>query len=207
VKRFTGPARSVFRLIDSDVGRPIDDLAANLDYDRVLGDATDVLRTLRFHERELETKSGWRLMRIIPYRTADNVIDGLVMTFTDIDRVKRAERAAEAARRYAETLSEATGDAVVSLDAELRVTSANDAFCRLASAAPRSLVGQSLASLGEGFAPLVEAVSQLEDGAKRELRLRDVLGVREMNVRARALAVGADDARFLLVLTPLVEPK
>jgi two-component system CheB/CheR fusion protein len=207
VKRFTGPARSVFCLIDSDVGRPIADLAANLDYDRVLGDATDVLRTLRFHERELETKSGWRLMRIIPYRTADNVIDGLVMTFTDIDRVKQAERAAEAARRYAETLSEATGDAVVSLDAELRVNFANDVFCRLASAAPRSLVGQTLASLGERVAPLMEAVSQLEDGAKRELRLRDVLGVREMNVRACALAGSADDARFLLVLTPLAESR
>ncbi|HTU62636.1 MAG TPA: PAS domain-containing protein, partial [Polyangiales bacterium] len=81
IKRFTTQAKKVFSLIDTDIGRPISDLAANLRYDGLLSEAQDVLSTLVFREREIQTKEGsWRLMRIMPYRTHENLIDGLVMT-------------------------------------------------------------------------------------------------------------------------------
>jgi two-component system CheB/CheR fusion protein len=101
VKRFTTSAKKVFRLIDTDIGRPIADLAANLQYDSLVEEATDVLRTLVFREREIQTKSGeWRLMRIMPYRTHENLIDGLVMTFIDIDRFRRHASDSETTRSH-----------------------------------------------------------------------------------------------------------
>jgi two-component system CheB/CheR fusion protein len=97
VKRFTTSAQKVFRLINTDIGRPISDLAANLRYDGLVEDAQEVLRTLVFREREIQTKDGeWRMMRIMPYRTHENLIDGLVITFVDIDRFRRGAAAGAA---------------------------------------------------------------------------------------------------------------
>ena len=93
IKRFTPQATQVMALIPSDVGRPISDLTSNLDYLSLTEDACEVLRTLRVQEREVRTKDGgtWYLVRILPYRTADNVIDGLVITFVNINMLKSAE--------------------------------------------------------------------------------------------------------------------
>jgi two-component system CheB/CheR fusion protein len=142
VKRFTSPAKKVFGLIDSDVGRPLAHFATNLRFDGMLEDAEEVLRTLVFREREIQTKSDeWRLMRIMPYRTHDNLIDGLVMTFVDVDRVKRAEEAAQRARHHAEAIVEAVPGALLVLDERLCVVSANTAFYRLFRITPERALG------------------------------------------------------------------
>lgn len=95
IKRFTEQARRVVRLITTDVGRPIGDLVPQVHYDQLTQDAMRVLSTLQPHEAEVQTLAGrWLLVRILPYRTAQNVIDGVVITFVDIDRLKRAEGAA-----------------------------------------------------------------------------------------------------------------
>jgi len=89
IKRYTEQAKSIIPLIPTDVGRSIGDLGSKLHYDRLVDDAQDVLRTLAFREREVRGERGvWYLMRILPYRTTDNVIDGLVMTFVDITKIK-----------------------------------------------------------------------------------------------------------------------
>jgi two-component system CheB/CheR fusion protein len=98
IKRFTTQATRVMALIPSDVGRPLSDLTSHLDYATLLDDAREVLRTLVAREQEVRTKTGaWFLVRILPYRTSENVIDGLVITFVDIDHVKRAEAARQQA--------------------------------------------------------------------------------------------------------------
>jgi two-component system CheB/CheR fusion protein len=85
-------------LIPSDVGRPVRDLTSNLDYAKLIEDATEVLRTLVAQSKEVRTQRGaWYLTRLMPYRTSENVIDGLALTFVDIDQVKRAEDAREQA--------------------------------------------------------------------------------------------------------------
>jgi two-component system CheB/CheR fusion protein len=89
IKRFTEQAKKVIRLIPSDVGRPIGDLVSTLHYDHLVEDATEVLRTLVFKETEVKgDRDAWYLMRILPYRTVENVIDGLVLTFVDITVVR-----------------------------------------------------------------------------------------------------------------------
>ena len=93
IKRYTEQARELINLIQTDVGRPLGDLVSRLAYDRLVADCRDVLRTLVFKVTEVRTTEGrWYLMRIMPYRTAENVIDGVVVTFVDINPVKTAEK-------------------------------------------------------------------------------------------------------------------
>jgi len=89
IKRYTDQAKKVVRLIPSDVGRPVGDLVSKLKHQTLADDAAEVLRTLGFKEAEVQSDDGaWYLMRMLPYRTTDNVIDGLVVTFVDITKIK-----------------------------------------------------------------------------------------------------------------------
>lgn len=133
IKRYTEKARKIIRLIPSDVGRPVGDLASTLDYDRLEDDVREVLDTLERRELELKCAEGVsHLVRIMPYRTTDNVIKGVVITFIDISRVKEAEQEA-AAERKTQALLQSIFDTfripALVLDADLRVFKANVAFC------------------------------------------------------------------------------
>ena len=91
IKRFTYHATKIVNLIPSDIGRPINHIATNLKYEKLFEDAKEVLRTLTFKEVELQTKDEtWYQMRILPYRTINNFIDGVVITFLDINKIKIA---------------------------------------------------------------------------------------------------------------------
>lgn len=92
VRRFTLQAKTIIKFIPSDVGRPITDLASDLLYPELVKDAHEVLRTLVFSERSTATQDGrWFTVRIMPYRTVDNRIDGVVITFADITAAKKIE--------------------------------------------------------------------------------------------------------------------
>ncbi|MDO8788383.1 MAG: chemotaxis protein CheB [Sulfuritalea sp.] len=92
VRRFTTQATRIFRLLPGDVGRPLSDIASDLDYAGLPDDAAQVLNTLVFSEREIATGDGrWFQVKIMPYRTLENVIDGVVVTINDIGRAKNLE--------------------------------------------------------------------------------------------------------------------
>ena len=149
IRRFTEQAKAVINLIPSDIGRPIADLVSNLNYDGLGADATTVLRTLNFKEREVQTKQGgWRLVRILPYRTMENVIDGLVLTFVDINRLKHAEAAAQQARLLAENIVTTLREPILVLDMQLHVISANEAFYRCFHTARADVEKRFLYELG-----------------------------------------------------------
>ncbi|MFH1809433.1 MAG: CheR family methyltransferase, partial [Pseudomonadota bacterium] len=92
IQRFTPVVTQVIPLIATDLGRPVGHIASNLvGYDRLVPDLQAVLDTLVPTEVEVQTVAGaWYLLRIRPYRTLDNVIEGAVITFTDITDVKKA---------------------------------------------------------------------------------------------------------------------
>ena len=92
IRRFTTQATRLFKLIPGDVGRALSDIVTDLDYPGLLHDAENVLRTLVFVDREVKTSDGrWFQVKIMPYRTLENVIDGVVITFNDISRAKQLE--------------------------------------------------------------------------------------------------------------------
>lgn len=92
LRRFTPYATKLFKLIPGDVGRPLSDIVTDLDYSQLKEDAQEVLRTLVFKEKAVSTHDGrWYRVRIMPYRTQNNMIDGVVLTFTDITEIKLLE--------------------------------------------------------------------------------------------------------------------
>ena len=93
VKFSTPRAQEIFNLLDKDIGRPLTDITSRLRYDRIHHDVRAVLDRLQTVEREVEADDGrWYLMRLLPYRTADNRIDGVVVTFHDVTASRQAEQ-------------------------------------------------------------------------------------------------------------------
>jgi two-component system CheB/CheR fusion protein len=90
VRRFTAQTGKITRLIPGDSGRPITDIASALLYPELAEDAREVLRTLAKVERQIPIPDGYAA-RILPYRTLENMIDGVVITFSDITAYKKLE--------------------------------------------------------------------------------------------------------------------
>lgn len=92
VRRYTQQATKIIKLIPSDVGRPITDLVSNLEDPALAADVREVLRTLNSTEKPVSAPDGrWYSVRIMPYRTIDDRIDGVVITFADITAAKTLE--------------------------------------------------------------------------------------------------------------------
>jgi len=92
IKRFTPAMTKIFNLMPIDIGRSISDITSKIAYKDLFKDAKDVLETLIQSEKEVHDMSGsWYAVRIAPYRTIENVIDGIVITFVDITSLKKGE--------------------------------------------------------------------------------------------------------------------
>jgi len=103
IRFFTPATRSLFNVIPSDIGRPLADLNSLAADSLLPADARTVLQTLAPLEREIEAPSGaWYARRVLPYRTQDNGVEGVVVTFIDITERRHAADALEAAKRQAE---------------------------------------------------------------------------------------------------------
>ena len=144
IKRFTRQATAIIKLIDGDVGRPLEDLVSTLKYDHLIDDAKTVLKTLVHKDTEVQTVNDeWYLLRILPYRTAENMIDGLVISFVDISRLKKAEQSAQAAYLTTAIVNTVRQPLLV-LDDELHILTANPAFNQTFTVNNENLTGQSL---------------------------------------------------------------
>ena len=196
IKRFTAEATKLVKLIPSDVGRPIGDLASNLHYDELAADAAEVLRKLGSKEKEVQTRDGeWRQVRIHPYRTTENVIDGLCITFVNIHRLKSAELAIQRARAFAESIVATVRKPLLVLDEKLCVVSANPAFYRAFKTSARDVEHRLIYELGDGQWNMPALRQLLEEILARNASFDDFkvehdfpgLGARTMLLNARRL--------------------
>jgi len=144
IKRFTAAATHVFRLIDTDAGRPITDIAPRFTED-LLPDLMDVLRTSEPRERQVHFGDGSAtyLVRILPYRRVDNTLDGLVVTFLDVSQLEAAQ---EQRHRLAAIVA-SSHDAILSRDFDGTITSWNEAAARLFGYAESEAVGRAVLDL------------------------------------------------------------
>ena len=148
IRRFTRDAVKVYRLAASDVGRPLSDIKSNLEGEDLLRESQSVLDTLVPVEREVRSADGtWFLARVQAYRTVDNVIDGVVLTFTDITE-RIAAIAEREARKLAEGLVDAVLEPLVVLDGDLRVVAASRSFYSSFGLNERDTAGRLLFELG-----------------------------------------------------------
>jgi len=164
VRRFTTGANQLFKLISGDVGRPLSDIASDLSYPELLGDAQEVLRTLVYSEKQIPASDGrWFKVRVMPYRTLENVIDGVVMTFSDITQAKTLEVQLKEGEEEAIALTGSMphGFAVLRIadppaDAgDCRFLSANPAFERLTGLSLEQLAGKPVQSAFPGLEELL----------------------------------------------------
>ncbi|MEW6753786.1 MAG: chemotaxis protein CheB [Candidatus Latescibacterota bacterium] len=151
IKRFTPQATRLLNLLASDVGRPLGHITQTFDGQSVAADAATVMRDLSPVEREVQTPDGhWYTMRVLPYRTLDDGIDGAVVTFAEVTRLKRLEASLQSAKAFAEGIVDTVSQPLLVLDAGLRLVSANPAFCRTFGVAQEVAAGRPLGELGGG---------------------------------------------------------
>ena len=150
VVRFTPTATELINLIQTDIGRPVGHIVSNLTgYDHLIEDVQSVLRDLAPRETEVQTHEGvWYLMRIRPYRTLDNVIEGAVITFTDITDLRRTRESAREAQIFSESIVDTLREPLLILDDTFRVMSASRAFYSTFREKPETTLGLMLYDLG-----------------------------------------------------------
>jgi two-component system CheB/CheR fusion protein len=211
IRRFTPMAESVLGLIASDVGRPLRELRLRIalpDLERAVSEVTDQLTPF---EREVRASNGhWFSLRLRPYKTLDNKLDGAVMTLLDIDRLKHSLEDTHQAREYAEAIIETMHEPFLVLDSHLRVLTANPAFYECFQETESRTVGLPVYQLGNGQWDIPALRHLLEEILPENTRLRDygvehdfdTIGHRRMLLNARRLSSPESGTqRILLSMT------
>jgi len=160
VKLFTPRIRDIFNLIPADVGRSLLDINSKLTIDNLAADVEAVLDRLQTIGREVQTQNGrWHLMRLLPYRTAEDHIDGVVVTFVDMDRRQAEEALRESEERHRAIVMGARDYAIVTTDIDGTITSWSPGAEAVFGWAAAEAIGQPLAMT---FTPEDQAAAQPE---------------------------------------------
>ncbi|MGE0158478.1 MAG: chemotaxis protein CheB [Gemmatimonadales bacterium] len=163
IMRFTPSATQVINLIPADVGRPVAHIVSNLrGYDGLVEEVRHVIDDLVSKEAEVQTKSGaWYLMRIRPYRTIDNTIEGAVLTFVDISDRKRIEEGLRKGEQRFRDMVDRALAGIIETDPTGRISYVNDRFCEM-TGYPREQLTQTT----------VQALTHPEDAGRSRSLLK-----------------------------------
>ena len=213
IRWFTPSMKALLELLPSDMGRPIAHFAQRFSGGDLLEDARKVLERLLPSDTEVVDDLGrWYIRHIVPYRTEDDRISGVVVTFTEITERKRREKEVNEAKEFAETIVQAVRFPLVVLTPELRVRSANAAFYETFQVSPDVTEGRPLAQLGNPQWDIPELLQRLsrvlpERGSSRIFEIEhefERIGRRTMVLHARPL----DGAQLILLgMVDLTERK
>lgn len=157
IKHFTPQATKIANLIATDIGRPLEHIATKIIYPELFADIREVNKSLGSVRKEIKTKGNeWFQVRILPYRTLDNQIDGAVLTFSSIDMQKKTQQNLAAlneklthARDYVENIIDTVREALLVLDSEMHVVLANRSFYRMFQVQPEETLNKKLFTLGD----------------------------------------------------------
>jgi len=210
MRRFSPMAQKMLRLSPTDIGRPIRDIQLDVHVPNLEQLLTEAIDSVQATERDVQDAKGrWYSLRIRPYQTLENKIDGAVLMLVDVDTLKRA-------REYSESIVETVREPLVVLDGALRVVSANPAFYETFQVSGAETIRRSFDELGEGQWDIPQLRAVLEEVLPKHRVLSDVevahefptIGRRVMLLNARPLSRGhGDDERILLAIHDITEQR
>ncbi|WP_446745701.1 CheR family methyltransferase [Silvibacterium acidisoli] len=148
IRQFTPPMQRLLSVRAADIGRSITEIRLQLSIDDIEPILHEVLDSLGTREVEVQDRQGrWYLLRVRPYRTADNKIEGLVVVLLDIDQLRRSQQHLLEANDFASTVVESVPVPIVVLKQNNEIQSANTAFRELVQLGAKELEGRSLPDL------------------------------------------------------------
>lgn len=148
IRHFTPQMQRLMSLRNTDIGRPFADIRINLNIENLEHIFADVLETLTPREMEVQDREGyWYLLRVRPYRTAENRIEGVVVALVDIDQLRRSQKDLLEARDFARSIIDNIPVPLVVIDSDFRIRVSNEAFHLLAGSSGNSLERRSLLDL------------------------------------------------------------
>lgn len=212
IRRFTRDATQIYRLVASDVGRALSDIKPELEGDDLLDAAHAVLDNLVPIEREVKTVGGnWYLTRIQPYRTLENLIDGVVLTFTNITEHTKAV-ALQESRLLAEGIVNTVREPLIVLNDQLKVITASRSFYQCFQVTAEQTVGRPIYELGDGqwnipaLRDVLEAVLPHNQAFENYLVEHDfpTIGHRKMRLNARSIIGQTGEPQLILLAMDIV---
>jgi two-component system, chemotaxis family, CheB/CheR fusion protein len=210
IRRFTAAAVPLFNLIVGDVGRPLSDIQTALTVPDLIAQLAEVLESLAAKTQDVQDRTGrWYTLRLRPYRTRDNRIDGAVLTLVDIDETKRA-------LDYAEAIIATVQTPLLVLDSRLCARRANRAFYRAFHVSAQASEGRLICELGNGQWNLAPLRELLEEVIPHDRHVDDFevqhsfpdIGPRTMRINARRIEGGPGvEAQILVAIDDLTQQK
>jgi two-component system CheB/CheR fusion protein len=208
VKRFTPAAKEIFNLREErDIGRCIKDITNSLQYNTLDKDADEVLDKLIRKDVKIQSKNGtWYVVRIVPYRTRGNVIEGVVITFLHMAQYEDSELYVRDVKSFFYNTMSALWEPVMILDETLRIIMANRAFLRIFKTTPKETEDRSIFELDDKQWDIPELRKILEGIIPHDNEFEGFevehdfpgIGRRKMVLNARKIAQG--EARPAMIL-------
>jgi len=208
IRRYTGLAEKMFKLIPSDIGRPITDINLPLEIPALNKLVLEVFETLTSKDLELRDKQGhWWSVRIRPYQTMDRKIDGAVIALVDIDAMKLSMQRVMKARDLAEAVVNTVREPLLVLNQQLGVMAANKAFFRTFRVAPNATIGRRIYELGNHQWDIAPLRKLLEEVLMKHRNFEDFtvahefpkIGRRKMILNARFVEHEAEQLILLAI--------
>lgn len=217
IRRYTPIAEKVLNLIPTDIGRPISDLKPRINVPDLEALLAQVINSIRALDREVQDQNGrWYSMRIHPYRTAENRVEGAVLQLLDINQLKTSMNELADARDYAQAIIGTVTEPLLVLDSHLRIQTANRAFFEVFRLSAEEIAERSLYDLDHGqwnlpkVAQLFDRLSA--DGAETVVDIeveRDFerIGWRVFQLYARKVDRGSNAGLVLLAMEDISDRK
>jgi two-component system CheB/CheR fusion protein len=204
IRRFTPPAEKLLNLLPGDLGRRLGEIRTNIEPDDLEQAAVTTIENTVFQEREVRLKDGpWYLLRVRPYKTWEDKVEGAVLSFQDIDSLKRT---LDQTRTFAEALIENARESILVLDEALHVTLANPVFYQTFQVSPKETKGRLIYDLGNRQWDIPKLRELLHEITARNMRIDGLevrhkfqhLGLRHMILNARRIEPHGGSQMILL---------
>ncbi|HLH19150.1 MAG TPA: CheR family methyltransferase [Bryobacteraceae bacterium] len=207
IRHFTPPTQRLMNLRAPDVGGPFSEIRLNLNIPDLEPVFNEVLETLTPREMEVQDREGhWYLLRVRPYRTTENRIEGLVVVLLDIDQLRRSQQELRGARDFAASVIQNVPLPLAVVDTNLRIHAVNDALRALAGAGKDDLEKRSIVELARSVwgmdEPLRGYLEQLRKTSEPRSSFEFSYRLNEGTVRTltvRGCVLNPDGDRFLLI--------